>query len=112
MTILPTLRFSRMLVKAAVARNEHLVGGFSKSYIAGALSKLGGRRNELPFVFAQAVLVTTSGKREFDDAFQRTLFPVGTVRFTDLAKAEAFPDANLVQFPLTPSSAASGIRSS
>lgn len=86
------------LVKAAVARNDHLVGGFSKSYIAGALSKLGGRRNELPFVFAQAVLVTTSGKREFDDAFQRTLFPVGTVRFTDLAKAEAFPDANVVQF--------------
>lgn len=86
------------LVKAAVARDEHLVGGFSGSYIADALSKLGGRRNELPFVFAQAVLVTTSGKREFADAFQRTLFPVGTVRFNDLAKAEAFPDANLVQF--------------
>ena len=86
------------LVKAAVARNEHLVGGFSRSYIAGVLSKLGSRRNELPFVFAQAVLVTTSGNREFADAFQRTLFPVGTVRFNDLAKAEAFPDANLVQF--------------
>jgi hypothetical protein len=43
------------------------------------------------------VLVTTSGNREFADAFQRTLFPVGTVRFNDLAKAEAFPDANLVQ---------------
>jgi hypothetical protein len=86
------------LVKAAVARNEHLVGGFSRLYIAGVLSKLGGRRNELPFVFAQAVLVTTSGNREFADAFQRTLFPVGAVRFTDLAKAEAFPDANLVQF--------------
>jgi hypothetical protein len=86
------------LVKAAVARDEHLVGGFSRSYIAGALSKLEGRRNELPFVFAQAVLVTTSGNREFADAFQRTLFPVGTVRFNDLAKAEAFPDANLVQF--------------
>jgi hypothetical protein len=86
------------LVKAAVARNEHLVGGFAKSYIAGALSTLGGRRNELPFVFAQAVLVTPSGKGEFADAFQRTLFPVGSVRFTDLAKAAAFPDANLVQF--------------
>jgi hypothetical protein len=87
------------LVKAAVSRDEHLVGGsFSKSYIAGVLSKLGGRRNELPFVFAQAVLVTTSGNREFADAFQRTLFPVGTVRFTDLAKAAAFPDAPLVQF--------------
>jgi hypothetical protein len=86
------------LVKGAVARNEHLIGGFAPSYIAGVLSKLGARRNELPFVFAQAVLVTTSGKREFADAFQRTLFPVGTVRFTDLAKAEAFPDANLVQF--------------
>ena len=86
------------LVKAAVARNEHLVGGFAKTYIAGVLSTLGGRRNELPFVFAQAVLVTTGGKGEFADAFQRTLFPVGTVRFTDLAKAEAFPDANLVQF--------------
>jgi hypothetical protein len=86
------------LVKAAVARNEHLIGGFSQSYIAGVLSQLGDRRNELPFVFAQAVLVTTSGNREFADAFQRTLFPVGTVRFTDLAKAEAFPDANLVQF--------------
>jgi hypothetical protein len=87
------------LVKAAVSRDEHLVGGsFSKSYIAGVLSKLGGRRNELPFVFAQAVLVTTSGNREFADAFQRTLFPVGAVRFTDLAKAAAFPDAPLVQF--------------
>ena len=86
------------LVKAAVARNEHLVGGFSRSYIAGVLSQLGSRRNELPFVFAQAVLVTTSGNRELADAFQRTLFPVGTVRFNDLAKAEAFPDANLVQF--------------
>lgn len=86
------------LVKAAVARNEHLVGGFSRSYIAGVLSKLGSRRNELPFVFAQAVLVTTSGNREVADAFQRTLLPVGTVRFTDLAKAEAFPDANVVQF--------------
>jgi hypothetical protein len=86
------------LVKAAVARNEHLVGGFSRSYITGVLSKLEGRRNELPFVFAQAVLVTTSGNREFADAFQRTLFPVGAVRFSDLAKAEAFPDANLVQF--------------
>jgi len=86
------------LVKAAVARNEHLVGGFSRAYIAGALSKLEGSRNELPFVFAQAALVTTSGNREFADAFQRTLFPVGTVRFTDLAKAKAFPDANLVQF--------------
>jgi len=86
------------LVKAAVARNEHLVGGFSRSYIAGVLSTLGSRRNELPFVFAQAVLVTTSGNRAFADAFQRTLFPVGTVRFNDLAKAEAFPDANLVQF--------------
>ena len=86
------------LVKAAVARNEHLIGGFSRSYIAGVLSKLGSRRNELPFVFAQAVLVTTSGNREFADAFERTLFPVGAVRFNDLAKAEAFPDANLVQF--------------
>ncbi len=86
------------LVKAAVARNEHLIGGFSRSYIAGVLSKLGSRRNELPFVFAQAVLVTTSGNSEFADAFERTLFPVGTVRFNDLAKAEAFPDANLVQF--------------
>lgn len=86
------------LVKAAVARNEHLVGGFSKSYLAAALSKLADRRNELPFVFAQAVLVTTSGDRGFADAFQRTLFPVGTVRFTDLAKAAAFPDTNLVQF--------------
>ena len=86
------------LVKAAVARDEHLVGGFSRLYIAGALSKLEGRRNELPFDFAQAVLVTTSGNREFADAFQRTLFPVGTVRFNNLAKAEAFPDANLVQF--------------
>ena len=86
------------LVKAAVSRNEHLLGGFAKSYIAGALSTLGGRRNELPFVFAQAVLVTPSGKSEFADAFQRTLFPVGTVRFTDLAKAAAFPDANVVQF--------------
>lgn len=86
------------LVKAAVARNEHLVGGFSRSYIAGVLSKLGDRRNELPFVFAQAVLVTTSGNREFADAFQRTLFPVATAEFTDLAKAESFPDANLVQF--------------
>jgi hypothetical protein len=86
------------LVKAAVARNEHLVGGFSRSYIAGVLSTLGTRRNELPFVFAQAVLVTTSGSRAFADAFQRTLFPVGTVRFNDPAKAEAFPDANLVQF--------------
>jgi hypothetical protein len=86
------------LVKAAAARDEHLVGGFSRLYIAGALSKLEGRRNELPFVFAQAVLVTTSGNREFADAFQRTLFPVGTVRLNDLAKAEAFPDANLVQF--------------
>ena len=86
------------LVKAAVARNEHLVGGFSRSYVAGAVSTLGARRYELPFVFAQAVLVTASGNRSFADAFQRTLFPVGTVRFTDLAKAEAFPDANLVQF--------------
>ena len=86
------------LVKAAVARNGHLVGGFAKPYIAGVLSTLGGRRNELPFVFAQAVLVTASGTGEFADAFQRTLFPVGTVRFTDLAKAAAFPDANLVQF--------------
>ena len=86
------------LVKAAVARNEHLVGGFAKPYIAGVLSTLGGRRNELPFVFAQAVLVTASGTGEFADAFQRTLSPVGTVRFTDLAKAAAFPDANLVQF--------------
>jgi hypothetical protein len=32
------------LVKAAVARNEHLVGGFSRAYIAGVLSKLGSRR--------------------------------------------------------------------
>jgi len=86
------------LVKAAVARNEHLVGGFSKAYIAGALSTFGDRRNELPFVFAQAVFVTANGNRAFADAFQRTLFPVGSVRFTDLAKAEAFPDANLVQF--------------
>jgi hypothetical protein len=86
------------LVKAAVARNEHLVGGLSRSYIEGVLSKLGSRRNELPFVFAQAVMVTTSGNREFADAFQRTLFPVGAVRFNDLAKAGAFPDANLVQF--------------
>jgi len=86
------------LVKAAVARNEHLIGGFSRSYIAGVLSTLGTRRNELPFVFAQTVFVTTSGNRAFADAFQRTLFPVGTVRFNDLAKAEAFPDANLVQF--------------
>ena len=86
------------LVRAAVARNEHLIGGFSGSYIAGVLSKLGSRRNELPFVFAQAVFVTTSGNREFADAFERTLFPVGAVRFNDLAKAEAFPDANLVQF--------------
>jgi hypothetical protein len=86
------------LVKAAVARHEHLVGGFSKPYIAGALAKVAGRRNELPFVFAQAVFVTASGNRAFADAFQRTLFPVGSARFTDLAKAEAFPDANLVQF--------------
>jgi len=86
------------LVKAAVARDEHLVGGLSRPYIAAVLSKLGSRRNELPFVFAQAVLVTTSGNREFADAFQRTLFPVGTVRFNDLAQAEAFPDTNLVQF--------------
>jgi len=86
------------LVKAAVARNEHLIGGFSRPYIAGVLSKLGSRRGELPFVFAQAVLVTPSGKREFADAFQRTLFPVGAVRFNELAKAGAFPDANLVQF--------------
>lgn len=86
------------LVKAAVARNEHLVGGFSRAYIAGVLSTLGARRDELPFVFAQAVYVTASGDRTFGDAFQRTLFPVGTVRFTELAKAEAFPDANLVQF--------------
>jgi hypothetical protein len=86
------------LVRAAAARNEHLVGGFAQSYIAGALSTLGGRRNELPFVFAQAVLVTPGGTREFADAFQRALFPVGTVRFTDLSKAAAFPDANLVQF--------------
>jgi hypothetical protein len=87
------------LVKAAVSRDEHLVGGsFSESYIAGVLSNLGGRRNELPFVFAQAVLVTTGGNRDFADAFQRTLFPVGSVLFNDLAKAEAFPDANLVQF--------------
>ena len=28
---------------------------------------------------------------------QRTLFPGGAVWFNDLAKAEAFPDANLVQ---------------
>lgn len=86
------------LVKAAVARKEHLVGGFARSYVAGALSALGARRNELPFVFAQAVYVTTSRNREFADAFQRMLFPVGTVRFTELAKAEAYPDANLVQF--------------
>jgi hypothetical protein len=86
------------LVRAAVARNEHLVGGFSRSYVAGALSTLGARRNELPFVFAQAVYVTVSRNREFADAFQRTLFPVGSVRFDDLQKAEAFPDANLVQF--------------
>ena len=44
------------------------------------------------------VLVTASGKREFADAFERALFPVGAVRFSDLAKAEAFPDANVVQF--------------
>jgi hypothetical protein len=86
------------LVKAAVARDEHLVGGFSRSYIAGVLSQLGARRSELPFVFAQAVFVTPSGNREFADAFGRTLFPVGAVRLNDLAKAEAFPDANLVQF--------------
>jgi len=43
-------------------------------------------------------LVTTSGNRELADAFSRALFPVGAVRFTDLAKADAFPDANLVQF--------------
>jgi len=85
------------LVRAAVARNEHLVGGFSRAYIDGALSSLGDRRNELPFVFAQAVLVTTGGNRELADAFERTLFPVGAVRFTDLAKAGAFPDTNLVQ---------------
>jgi len=86
------------LVKAAVARDEYLVGGFSRSYIDAALSRLEGRRYELPFVFAQAVLVTTSGNREFADAFQRTLFPVGAVQFNDPAKAEAFPDTNLVQF--------------
>lgn len=51
---------------------------FSRSYISGALSKL--------------------GNRELADAFQRTLFPVGAVRFNDLAKADAFPDTNLVQF--------------
>ena len=39
--------------------------------VAGVLSKLGSRRNELPFVFAQAVLVTTSGNREFADAFSQ-----------------------------------------
>ena len=36
-----------------------------------------------PFVFAQAVLVTTNGNREFADAFQRTLFPVAAVRFIE-----------------------------
>jgi hypothetical protein len=86
------------LVKAAIARNEHLVGGFSSSYIADALSKLGNRSNELPFVFAQAIYVTTSGNGEFANAFQRTLFPVAAARFKDLAKAEAFPDTNVVQF--------------
>jgi hypothetical protein len=64
----------------------------------GAAVSKSSSQAELPFVFAQAVLVTTSGHREFADAFGRTLFPVGTVRFNDLAKAEAFPDANLVQF--------------
>jgi hypothetical protein len=86
------------LVKAAVARNEHLVGGFSKPYVAAALSRLGDRRNELPFVFAQAVMVTTSGNAAFADAFQRTMFPVGTVRFDDPMEADAFSDTNLVQF--------------
>ncbi len=85
------------LVRAAVARDEHLVGGFSRAYIDGVLSSLGDRRNELPFVFAQTVLVTTSGNRELADAFERTLFPVSSVRFDDLARAEAFPDTNLVQ---------------
>lgn len=86
------------LVRAAVVRNEHLVGGFARAYIAGAVTRLGGRRNELPFVFAQAVFVTTRAPRGFIDAFQRTLFPVGWVRVDDLTEAHAFPDANLVQF--------------
>lgn len=90
------------LVKAAVARNEHLVGAFSRPYIEAARSRLGGRVNELPFVFAQAVLVTASTNREFADVFQRTLFPVGSVRFAGLARADAFPDTNLVQFSLYP----------
>jgi hypothetical protein len=64
----------------------------------GARARLGGRVDELPFVFAQAVLVTTSANHEFADAFQRTLFPVGSVRFTDLVSADGFPDTNLVQF--------------
>jgi hypothetical protein len=64
------------LVKAAVVRNEHVVGGFSSWYIPGVLCKLGDRRNDLPFVFAQAVLVTTSGKWEFADAVQRARCPV------------------------------------
>lgn len=97
---IPVLADAAMpLVKAAVARGQRLIGGeFSRPYIADALARLGSRRSELPFVFAQAVMVTTSGNRTFADAFQRTLFPVGTVRFTDPAKAEAFPDTNLVQF--------------
>jgi hypothetical protein len=86
------------LVKAAVARNERLAGGISRSYIAGVASALGNRRNELPFVFAQTVFVTASGTGEFADAFQRTLFPVASTRFKDLSKAEAFPDTNVVQF--------------
>ncbi|MEJ7666490.1 MAG: hypothetical protein WKG07_46715 [Hymenobacter sp.] len=50
------------------------------------MSKLGNRRNELPFVFAQAVFVTTSRNGEFANAFQQTLFPVAAARFSGSLK--------------------------
>jgi hypothetical protein len=66
----------------------------------------------LPFVFAQAVLVTASGTGEFADAFQRTLFPVGTVRSPIWRRPRRFPTRTWYSFPRTPKSAASRSRRS
>jgi hypothetical protein len=85
------------LVEKAVAAGGHLDTGFARQYIRDAGPALGTKLREPKFVLAQVIVVTSPGSESFADMYQRTMFPVAVVRYTDVGRADAFPDANVIQ---------------
>ncbi|HVQ41230.1 MAG TPA: hypothetical protein VMS54_03450 [Vicinamibacterales bacterium] len=85
------------LVEKAIAAGGHFDRGLARQYLSAAGPALGTKLREPRFVLAQVILVTSPGAESFADMYQRTMFPVAVARYTDLRRADAFPDANVVQ---------------